>query len=289
MKEIIDNQIQINGKLNLLFKQLNTEVKIDDKFKEKLIELKNHNGNVTDLIDYTVKRTVDTIFQLNQYLDISNGEIEILKRIYQETWETLQENNFNNTIGEHHQKLSKWISKFYPPDFSEALENNRTIGSVKNREYSAEFQTAVFDISLADLKEPIIDIGCGKNGHLVNKINELKKHVVGLDRIINEEKGFLFEINWFDFYFEPKKWGTIISNMSFANHLQFTFNHDIGNIYRYYVKYKEILESLKLNGEFIYAPSLPFIEERLDRTRFSVIRKEITESDSISKIMRITE
>jgi hypothetical protein len=287
MKNIIDRQILTNKNLNLLFNQLDNAIGIDKTFRDMLITIKKDDEDVRELIDYTVRKTLDTIYQINQYLEISKADIKTLKQIYIETWEDLREDNFAPIIRSHHQKLSTWIARFYPPDFVIALENKETISHVLNEEYTAAFQLAIFDINPDELTEPIIDIGCGKNGLLVKAINRVKKNVTGIDRLITDENELLLENDWFEFYFELNHWGTILANMSFSNHLLYTFTNDQKNIYRYFAKYKEIIESLKIDGTFLYAPSIPFIEDRLDNECYKVERKEIIGGHSITKIIRM--
>ena len=287
MKKSIDQQILTNKNLNLLFNQLDSAIGIDKTFRETLTRLKRNNKDVNELIDYTVRKTLDTIFQINQYLEISKKEINPLKKIYKETWMDLKEDNFDLVIRCHHQKLSAWIARFYPPDFISALENQQSIGQVLNEEFTADFQMAIFDIKIEELEEPIIDIGCGKNGRLVKMIRQVKKNVMGIDRLLSDENKFLLENDWFDFYLEGNHWGTIFANMSFSNHLLYTFKNDRQNIYRYFAKYKEIIESLKIYGTFFYAPSIPVIEDRLDNECYKVDRKEIIGGHSITKIIRM--
>ena len=246
MKKSIEQQILTNKNLNLLFNQLDSAIGIDKSFRETLTTLKRDNEDVNDLIDYTVRKTLDTIFLINQYLEITKKDINRLKKIYKETWMDLNEENLEQVIRQHHKKLSAWIARFYPPYFISALENQPLIGHVRNEEYSAELQSAIFDIKIEELKEPIIDIGCGKNGRLVKAISLVKKSVTGIDRFITDENELLLENDWFEFYFEGNHWGTIFANMSFSNHLLYTFTNDQRNIFRYFAKYKEIIESLKI-------------------------------------------
>lgn len=288
MKNIIDRQILTNKNLNLLFNQLDSAIRIDKTFRETLIKLKRGNEDVSELIDHTVRKTLETIYRINQYLELSKEDITTLKRIYEETWEELREENIAAIIRSHHQKLSTWIARFYPPDFISALENKQSIGHVLNEEYTAAFQLALFDINPDELAEPIIDIGCGKNGLLVKAISRVKKNVTGIDRLISDENELLLENDWFEFYFEVNHWGTIIANMSFSNHLLYTFTNDQKNLYRYFAKYKEIIESLKIDGTFIYAPSIPFIEDRLDPESYVVTRKEVAVSHAMTKIKRVS-
>jgi hypothetical protein len=78
-----------------------------------------------------------------------------------------------------------------------------------------------------------------------------------------------------------------MSNLSFALH--FT-NHNLredGDYIAYSKKYMEILNSLKINGSFYYAPSLPFIETYLPSDVYRLTNVKINESVSSSVVKRI--
>ena len=49
--------------------------------------------------------------------------------------------------------------------------------------------------------------------------------------------------------------------------------HDISQLENYLRKMKEILESLSTGSCFYYAPSLPFVEEKLSAKEYKVERK----------------
>lgn len=50
--------------------------------------------------------------------------------------------------------------------------------------------------------------------------------------------------------------------------------------------YKSILTALKKGGSFIYAPSLPYIEDILPKEQFEITRSTIRENLSRTKITR---
>ncbi len=71
------------------------------------------------------------------------------------------------------------------------------------------------------------------------------------------------------------KWNTIISNLSFTSHFLYHHleNEEIAN--RYASTYMNILASLKKQGQWIYAPSIPFFEELLPNHLYQVERTSI--------------
>ena len=75
---------------------------------------------------------------------------------------------------------------------------------------------------------------------------------------VEEENRFLLRNDWFDFEFRPGFYGTIIANMSFSNHLIYNMENSTEDLALFLFKYREIIDSLKPEGRFVYAPSLPF-------------------------------
>ena len=78
------------------------------------------------------------------------------------------------------------------------------------------------------------------------------------------------------------KWGTIVSNLSFANHAEYVAHYDKKQVGKYIDRYKEILASLASGGSFVYAPSVAYLEDTIDSLNFTA------ESWSVSKIARAT-
>ncbi len=216
---------------------------------------------------------------INQFIQLSPEDVQDLKSIYSTTYARIDTTNFEMVMQIHFHQLSSWIKRFYPGSFPKALKTNSRIGNVINREYSVGLIEDIYNIKLQNLKEPIIDIGCGRNALLVNELLLLEKDdILGIDRFLNIINKKALEVSWFDFRFEKNTWNTVFANMSFSNNLLYAMKYKEGSICEYYLKYKEIIESLRVGGVFYYAPSLTCIEERLD-ARYSIER---TEKEGIS-------
>ncbi len=283
----IKRQIEGNKHLNLLFEHLEREVSIDENFRAHLLKLKTDGvKDISSIVDYTVRETIRTIYQINQYLAIPGEEINRLRNMYINTWNKIDRQSFDRVIRNHHRKLSRWIAQFYPDAFLASLQDSETIGKVKNEEYSARFQESLYNTTVEDLMEPILDLGCGEHAYFANHLHEAGKQVVGIDRLIQTRESYLVEIDWFDFPLEQSQWGTVTANMSFSNHLLYTLHNDKDRLLNYYLKYREIIDALKPGGRFLYAPSLPFIEDRLETDQYKVERREVTEDCYVSIILR---
>lgn len=154
-------------------------------------------------------------------------------------------------------------------------------------EYSPDLQIKILKIDSSRLRDPILDIGCGKQGNLVNYLLEKGFETYGVD-IFSFTDNNLFKSDWLEYSYGLKKWGAIISNLGFSNHFKHHHLRDDGNYIEYGKKYMEILQSLKIGGEFYYAPDLPFIEQFLDYRYFKIDKNEIGKYDlQTTKITRL--
>jgi hypothetical protein len=135
-------------------------------------------------------------------------------------------------------------------------------------EYTAELQLRILGMSLAGLRAPVIDLGCGQHGILVEHLRRAGLPATGLDRIAQSPATLARD--WFEQPFVPDSIGTLLSHQAFS--LQFLHQHfqSSEQAYRYARKYMELLRSLKVGGCFAYAPGLPFIEKMLDREQYEV-------------------
>lgn len=185
----------------------------------------------------------------------------------------------------HYEDLKSWLKENNP--FAERLyaTNNEIVSPVACCEYSPELQFDILQIDVTRLMQPILDIGCDINGHLVNYLKHHGLEVYGIGR-------FKFTIpnlvtaDWLEYDYGKEKWGTIVSNLGFSNH----FNHhnlrSDGKYIEYGQTYMSILHSLKVGACFHYAPDLPFIEKYLDKTRYNLKKHEIDKFDFKTTVIR---
>ena len=111
-----------------------------------------------------------------------------------------KENSIDDVIHAHYNNLKRWISNTNP--FVKIINKNAPyVPNIVCSEYSPEMQLSILDISLEDLKEPVIDLGCGYNARLVNFLRNNGVEAFGLDRVIKEKKDYLLNGDWFSFSF----------------------------------------------------------------------------------------
>ncbi|HET9957839.1 MAG TPA: class I SAM-dependent methyltransferase [Polyangiaceae bacterium] len=154
-------------------------------------------------------------------------------------------------------------------------------------EYSASLQLEVLGLDLESLAEPILDVGCGERAELVTLLKARGKRVVGLDRYAQKEGCLVAD--WLAFPYESARWGTVLSHQAFTLHFahQHLANAELSRSYA--ATYMRILRSLAPRGRFAYAPSLPFLEELLPPSEFSVTRRSILAATSPAKPAAIEE
>ncbi|MEO8288212.1 MAG: class I SAM-dependent methyltransferase [Chloroflexota bacterium] len=176
-------------------------------------------------------------------------------------------------------------------------------------EYSVSVHLRVLGINeteLDQLAEPILDVGCGKSGALVQYLREQGVEAIGIDRLATSSQ-HLLQADWLEFRYNLMDWGTIISHMAFSNH--FIFHHlyrdgkpdiyahkymemltslRIGGAMYYAHKYMEMLTSLRIGGEMYYAPGLPFIEQLLPAATYTIARNSLPIASTPVPLTHIT-
>ncbi|MCR6639974.1 MAG: hypothetical protein NVV82_13565 [Sporocytophaga sp.] len=290
----IDKQIQTNKGKNLYYFDR------DNLFnfwkgnnllsnRHQLAEILSDDSVREDLIDHTISKVLREFFHTNQYITVNERDKSILRKVYKKLISELSDPQLilSDISSRHFTRLTTWLSYSNPHIEKINHRDKKSVAGVVCSEYSAELQLELLDINPGKLLEPILDIGCGEHAHLSAFLKERELNVTGIDRLLIKKESWLSEISWFEFELKPDTWGTIISNLSFSSHF---FNNHLradGSFLEYAEKYMEILQSLKRGGSYHYAPSLPFIEEHLDKKTYKVERKIINKNYERTIITRL--
>lgn len=268
---LIDNQISINRNVNFFYAK--ESFQFSQVFLDKISDIKIDNTvSFNYAIDYIVNKVLNEFYRINQYYSFDEEAKQELKSIYIDLYNQIKQKNYSKeTLASNHNKrLKRWLQKSNP--FSQKiyspLQKNAT--STPCFEYSPSLQLKILKLDVTQLLEPVLDIGCGQNGYLVNYLRKHNIETYGIDRY-NSDCNFIKNSDWLIYDFGVEKWGTIISNLGFSNHFSHHHLREDGKYIDYAKKYMSILNSLKANGKFHYAPALPFIEEYLDRNKFSIV------------------
>lgn len=223
------------------------------------------------LIDYTVDKVLQTFYRVNQYYYFDAAAREKLRAIYIHLLTCFREKTTPvETIAQnHYENIMQWLRETNA--FAEKIYSNddTKVEDVPCFGYRAEMQTEILQLKMSQLKEPVLDIGCGRDAPLVTYLREKGIDATGFDRYPSDNE-HLLSSDWFTFPYGEKKWGTIISHLGFSNHFQHHHLREDGEFVAYAQKYMEILRSLKPRGSFHYAPDLPFVEQYLPADEYQV-------------------
>ena len=250
----------------------------------------------TNLANQFVKSSLEFTYNNNQYIHLNHEEQQRLLSLYVTYLQGMKsilesssnfqtfESDFSHLVKTHFKELSTNISRFFDREAGWQVQENIILKQVVCSEYSPDFQLGLLGLDPMSIQHPVLDLGCGKNGTLVKYLNQVGIRAIGVDRIVDDFP-FMREADWFDLDFKPDMWGTVISHMAFSNHFLFHHRYKNGKPRQYARLYMQILQSLKPGGAFIYSPGLPFIEEYLPESEFSVSKMRGTQRiKSLSKI-----
>ena len=260
----IDNQIEFNQGKNVFLDKLDFFQFAEGNVKA-ISNIDKLNADSKEiLIDYATDKAIEEFCRINQYYSFDSKAKNDLRKIYSNFFESFQTvaDSIEDISKNHYEKLKEWIRE--SNSFAEKIYKNDNIilNPVACSEYSPDLQINVLKIDIEHLLQPVLDIGCGNQGHLVNYLKNYGIEVFGIDRFKFTTSN-LITVDWLEFDYGKEKWGTIISNLGFSNH----FNHhnlrEDGNFIEYGKTYMNILNSLKVGGCFHYAPDSPFIEKYL--------------------------
>jgi hypothetical protein len=283
-ENINKKQIAFNKGKNLFIAEENNGLQFIEGTESLIDKIRNLDIQSEQLlIDYLTDESLQEFCRVNQYFSFNAESVNELKELYALLNQKIK--MLDNSAGqteldtishEHYVKLCDWLvrtNKFAEKMYS---NNQEYVQPVACSEYAPDLQLSLLHINLKDLREPVLDVGCGREMNLVNYLRDNGIETYGIDRFDNGNPYYI-KGDWLEYDFEPGKWGTIISNLGFSNHF---VHHNLrvdGNYRAYAHKYMEILHSLQIGGSFYYAPDLPFIEIHLDKSAFVVTNYTIEE------------
>lgn len=152
-------------------------------------------------------------------------------------------------FAEHHQRLALALKVAFGTRLRDTVQ----------AEYSPALQLAV--LGLDRVETPVLDVGCGATGALVDYLRDAGIEGVGMDR--DAQAAGVVQADWLTQDFGFGIWGTVISHLGFSLHFLHHHLSEHELAFDYARAYMRILASLKVGGRFAYAPALPFLEEVL--------------------------
>lgn len=301
--DAIEQQLLHNRNKSLFYKLQNGQLVLNPskettellKQRAKDISFFLHSADLDDtyhqLLKEVTDKTIKLFMEVNQYLDFNSEDYRKLQNIYRDFFkrvsilgkkEEISEKEIDNLFTSHYKNLQTFLLESNGIEIFKKYKKNPNLYEIKCAEYTPEFQIKLLNINIDTIKQPVLDLGCGSQASLVHFLRENGIKVFGVDRNV-DTADYLFKMNWLEYQFNSNTWGTVISHMAFSNHF---IHHHIkadGNFELYARKYMEILNSLKIGGSFIYAPSLSFIEELLISSNKSFIVETTEHSTKVFK------
>lgn len=275
--KIIDKQFEFNKGKNLFRDGILNSLRFCPETLEEIEKIDSIDSEAANLlIDYLTNRAVKEFCKINQYYTFDKQAMAILRNLYVDLFTNIKNRNslIESIAEKHYDNLRKWLQE--TNSFAEKIYSvkGELLESVTCSEYSPDLQVKILQIDLDQIVEPVLDIGCGKQGNLVLFLRQNNIEAYGFDRFVFDNPA-LSNSDWFEYKFEKDKWGTITSNLGFSNHFQHHHFRKDGNFIGYAKKYMDILSSLKPGGSFHYAPDLPFVEQYLDENNFQLTKSNI--------------
>ena len=129
-------------------------------------------------------------------------------------------------------------------------------------EYTPGLQLAL--LGLADIRGPVLDVGCGASRGLVAELNARGVAAEGIDRVHGDD--------WLTYAYGVDRWASVVSHHGFSLHFLHHHLRPGETALAYARVYMDILRSLQIGGVFAYAPGLPFLEAMLPAASYRVVR-----------------
>ncbi|SDE44427.1 hypothetical protein SAMN02799630_03384 [Paenibacillus sp. UNCCL117] len=282
---LIEHQLQYNGGKSLFYEDPDGRLAVEPspvtlKYIRQGVELVGRpDGRLSEpetrkheLATYASKRVLETFVGANQYMNFNKRDADLLTAIIRAFFEQLldaacrreaiTERRLSLLFEQHYRRLQAFLIYSNGEELFRRYRENKRLFDVVCEEYRPELQLRMMKLELDELKEPVLDIGCGREGRLVKYLRAQGIQAFGMDRLA-ESGEFICDKNWLEMTFEAERWGTMISHMAFSNHFSHHFYRKDGNYAGYMRKFMEMLRALQVGGSFVAAPSIPFLQEAM--------------------------
>ena len=283
--QIVHEQLSYNKNKSLFYKApsgrwiVEPSAETIERVRELALEGKHTDARFgTDELDRfvseTARKVIGALIGANQYLHFSKEHIQQFKAMYRRFFEEMFLRAGEDDTGDpgcgriaalfqvHYRRVRKFLIDTNGREIFKKYREQPYLIEVVCAQYGAEFQAKLMGLAGEAIKEPVLDIGCGKDAYLVQYLRARGIQAYGVDRSV-QTAAYTTNADWFEFPFVPNRWGTIVSHMAFSNHFGHHFFRRDGEYAAYILKFTEILQSLKVGGRFIFSPSIPFAEKAL--------------------------
>ncbi len=260
LDETLARQVAANGDLNLLGAQAAEQAIIHPRFHDALSALGARSARQRRALRPLARRAADLVADraqaLNQFVQVGAPARAELAALYENSLRELpggsDNERFLRTV--HYPRVAAWAGAFYPPALRHALAGAHRLSPVPCFEYSASLQSRILRLSPADLSGPLLDVGCGPRGQLVQDLRTRGVPAWGIDRSAGELPG-LARCDWFEYPFQDGTWQCIVMHLSFSHHWAYTETHTPADLPRWSRTLGAMLQALRPGGSLVAAPA----------------------------------
>lgn len=282
IKPAIENQIKENILMNIFYDY--DQIELNQTLYEYVKNTQLSPKQEKEIIDYTINSLFYLLYKYNQYIHFDEASHKIIFEIYSDLLRAIKSNIPKEEVEKNHiQKVKDFLISTNPFLLDISTEGIKTF---TNQEYTAKFQLNLFQIDVSKLSIPILDIGCGEHHHLVTYLREQGLESYGLDRY-DSKYPYVLNEDYIHYPYPENTYGTIISNMAFSNHFNKHLLFRDNKVKPFCHAYYQILNSLRVNGVFHYAPSIFEIETTLNKRQYEVTYQEISYGIYATKVKRL--
>ncbi len=233
-----------------------------DANREKIIEALN-TKEYKNVIEKLSRSFLNNLAKGTNGKRFTKEDCNRILEIYHELIENIAnlDKDYERIAKEHFTAVRNYINEF----------TSRNDEEVKSSKYSPKFILDILNVKESELKGKSLDIGCGKNGELVQYLASKGVDSYGLDMEC-EDSQRLEQEDWLIKEYPENTYDLITSNLAFTKHFNEANQEEANDqeCFEYAQSYMKILNSLKVGGKFHYVPAVTFIEELLPEDRFEV-------------------
>ncbi|MGN1012889.1 MAG: hypothetical protein ACI4ON_03560 [Clostridia bacterium] len=266
---------------NLILNKRNTEYKekFENEYREKIINEMN-TDKYSKVMDKLSKSFLTNLVKGTTNKKFTKEDCNAILEIYHKLIENISDFNkdYERIALEHYTEVRNFINEF----------TNRKEDNISSSSYSPEFVLSILDVKENEIKGKSLDIGCGKEGKLVEYLKSKGVDSYGIDMECDDTDR-LEQEDWLLKDYPENTYDLITSNLTFTKHFNDANSEEQNDeeCIEYAQCYMKILNSLKVGGKWHYVPAVTFIEELLPEDRFEVTNSFINENIMRTVIKKI--
>lgn len=290
MSQVIENQFIVNNSKNIF---CNTnQLLFHEDTMNRILKLREHIHDISsEQINYLAfkyqNHFISQFYAINQYTYFDQESLQDITNIFISLINELKDPSISilDIENRHFNKILDFIKISNPSLFEINKNDNKVSKQFVCAQYTGEFLCDLLSINVANMKGKVLDIGCGLDGQLVTYLRKMNIEAYGIDRETNTT--WCTSVDWFIYEYDIEKWDLIISNLSFSSHFLYHHLHNEKISDQYASTYMRILSSLKKEGQWMYAPSIPFFENLLPKEVYKIERNQINKDFSRTIITKL--